>query len=75
MSIKPEEISALLKQQIENYQSNADIYETGTVNWEIGLASSMAIVFTVFVVILTIIQTALTKDKEDRHEKKKAKNI
>ena len=31
MSIKPEEISALLKQQIENYQSNADIYETGTV--------------------------------------------
>ena len=52
-----------------------DIYETGTVNWEIGLASSMAIVFTVFVVILTIIQTVLTKDKEDRHEKKKAKDI
>ena len=31
MAIKPEEISALLKQQIENYQSTADIYETGTV--------------------------------------------
>ncbi|MDO4581989.1 MAG: F0F1 ATP synthase subunit alpha [Bacillota bacterium] len=31
MSIKPEEISALLKQQIENYQSTADVYETGTV--------------------------------------------
>ena len=46
-----------------------DIYETGTVNWEIGLASAMAIVFTVFVVILTIIQTLLTKDKEEKHEK------
>ena len=31
MAIKPEEISALLKQQIESYQSTADIYETGTV--------------------------------------------
>jgi len=31
MSIKPEEISKLLRQQIENYQSGADIYETGTV--------------------------------------------
>ena len=31
MSIKPEEISALLKRQIENYQSTADVYETGTV--------------------------------------------
>ncbi|MEE0394263.1 MAG: sugar ABC transporter permease [Ruminococcus sp.] len=51
-----------------------DIYETGTVNWEIGLASAMAIVFTVFVVILTIIQTLLTKDKEEKHENKKAKN-
>ena len=36
-----------------------DIYETGTVNWEMGLASTMAIVFTVFVVILTIIQNVL----------------
>ena len=51
-----------------------DIYETGTVNWEIGLASAMAIVFTVFVVILTMIQTFLTKDKEEKHENKKAKN-
>ena len=51
-----------------------DIYETGTVNWEIGLASAMAIVFTAFVVILTIIQTILTKDKEGNHANKKTKN-
>lgn len=51
-----------------------DIYETGTVNWEIGLASAMAIVFTVFVVILTIVQTILTKDKEGKHANKKTKN-
>lgn len=50
-----------------------DIYETGTVNWEIGLASAMAIVFTIFVVILTIIQNALTRDKEDGNANKKAK--
>ncbi len=43
-----------------------DIYETGTVNWEIGLSSAMAVVFVVFVVILTIIQNVLTKDKEDK---------
>lgn len=43
-----------------------DIYQTGTVNWEMGLASTMAIIFTVFVVILTIIQNILTKDKEDK---------
>ncbi|MCI9546174.1 MAG: sugar ABC transporter permease [Lachnospiraceae bacterium] len=42
-----------------------DIYQTGTVNWEMGLASTMAILFTVFVVALTIIQNILTKDKED----------
>lgn len=47
-----------------------DIYETGTVNWEIGIASAMAIVFTIFVVILTIIQTILTSDKEAKHENK-----
>ena len=56
-----------------------DIYETGTVNWEMGLASTMAIVFTVFVVILTIIQNVLTKDKEGRREEsmltKKQKRI
>ena len=51
-----------------------DIYETGTVNWEMGLASTMAIVFTVFVVILTIIQNILTKDREGKkHVDKKAK--
>lgn len=51
-----------------------DIYETGTVNWEMGLASTMAVVFTVFVVVLTIIQNVLTKDKEERkHVNKKAK--
>lgn len=43
-----------------------DIYETGTVNWEIGLASAMAVVFVIFVVILTIIQNVLTKDKEEK---------
>lgn len=52
-----------------------DIYETGTVNWEIGLASTMAIVFAIFVMILTIIQTILTKDKEEKkHADKKTKN-
>ena len=52
-----------------------DIYETGTVNWEIGLASTMAIVFAIFVMILTIIQTILTKDKEEKkHSDKKTKN-
>ena len=52
-----------------------DIYETGTVNWEIGLASTMAIVFAIFVMILTIIQTVLTKDKEEKkHANKKTKN-
>ncbi len=52
-----------------------DIYETGTVNWEMGLASTMAIIFTVFVVILTIIQSILTKDREEgkQHVHKKAK--
>ncbi len=43
-----------------------DIYETGTVNWEIGIASAMAVVFTIFVVILTIIQNIVTKDKEEK---------
>jgi len=43
-----------------------DIYETGTVNWEIGLSSAMAVVFVVFVVILTIVQNVLTKDKEEK---------
>lgn len=51
-----------------------NIYETGTVNWEIGIASTMAIVFAIFVMILTVIQTILTRDKEDKHVNKKAKN-
>ena len=50
-----------------------DIYETGTVNWEIGLASTMAIVFAFFVMILTVIQTILTGDKEEKHGNKKTK--
>ena len=48
-----------------------DIYETGTVNWEIGLASAMAVLFVIFVVALTIIQNVLTKDKENKNENKK----
>lgn len=48
-----------------------DIYETGTVNWEIGLASTMAIVFAVFVMILTVIQTIATRDKEETNVNKK----
>ena len=43
-----------------------DIYETGTVNWEIGLASTMAIIFAFFVMTLTVIQTIVTKDKEGK---------
>ncbi len=50
-----------------------NIYETGTVNWEIGLASTMAIVFAIFVMALTVIQSILTRDKEERHVNKKAK--
>jgi len=50
-----------------------DIYETGTVNWEIGLASTMAIVFAFFVMILTVIQTIVTRDKEGKHANKKTK--
>ena len=50
-----------------------DIYETGTVNWEIGLASTMAIVFAVFVMILTVIQTVATRDKEEENVNKKTK--
>ena len=49
-----------------------DIYETGTVNWEIGLASTMAIVFAIFVMILTVIQTIATRDKEGKDVDKKA---
>lgn len=52
-----------------------NIYETGTVNWEIGIASTMAIVFAIFVMILTVIQSILTRDKEEKkHVNKKTKN-
>ena len=50
-----------------------DIYETGTVNWEIGLASTMAIAFAFFVMVLTVIQTILTRDKEEKHGNEKTK--
>lgn len=42
-----------------------DIYQTGTVNWEIGLASTMAIVFAFFVMILTAIQNKVTADRDE----------
>ena len=48
-----------------------DIYETGTVNWEIGLASTMSIVFAFFVMILTVIQTVVTKERGNKHADKK----
>ena len=38
-----------------------DIYQTGTVNWEIGTASAMSIVFAIFVIILTIIQNKIDR--------------
>ena len=55
-----------------------DIYETGTVNWELGQASTMSIIFAVFVMILTVIQNKVSADKEDKnaanaHRKAKAK--
>ena len=31
MSIRPEEISSILKQQIENYQADVDVSQVGTV--------------------------------------------
>lgn len=48
-----------------------DIYQTGTVNWEIGMASTMAMVFAAFVMLLTAIQNKLTADKEGAVESKK----
>ena len=51
---------------LSTYTLVFDIYETGTMNWEMGLASTMAIVFTIFVDILTIIQNVLTKGKEEK---------
>ncbi|WP_323089643.1 sugar ABC transporter permease [Allobaculum sp. JKK-2023] len=48
-----------------------DIYQTGTVNWEIGMASTMAMVFAAFVMLLTAIQNKLTADKEGAVESPK----
>ena len=42
-----------------------DIYQTGTVNWEIGIASAMSVIFAAFVIVLTMIQNKITGDKED----------
>ena len=42
-----------------------DIYQTGTVNWEIGTASAMSMIFAAFVIVLTIIQNKITKEKEE----------
>lgn len=50
-----------------------DIYETGTVNWEIGMASTMAIVFAFFVMILTVIQNIVTRDKDELNDKPRNK--
>lgn len=51
-----------------------DIYETGTVNWEIGLASTMSIVFAFFVMILTVIQTVVTRERRNKNADKKKKD-
>ena len=37
----------------------------------LGLASAMAVIFVIFVIILTIIQSVLTKDKEAKSNEKK----
>ena len=42
-----------------------NIYQTGTVNWEIGTASAMSMIFAAFVIVLTIIQNKITGDKEE----------
>ena len=42
-----------------------NIYQTGTVNWEIGIASAMSMIFAAFVIVLTIIQNKITGDKEE----------
>ena len=41
------------------------IYETGTVNWDMGYASAMSIVFAILVIALAGIQNWLTNRKED----------
>lgn len=41
------------------------IYDTGTVNWDMGYSSAMAMVFAVIVIILAGIQYKITNKKED----------
>lgn len=41
------------------------IYETGTVNWDMGYASAMSIIFAILVIALASIQNWLTNRKED----------
>ena len=41
------------------------IYDTGTVNWEMGYSSAMSIVFAIIVIALAGIQYKLTNKKED----------
>ena len=47
------------------YSMVYDIYETGTVNWDMGYASAMSIIFAILVIILASIQNWLTHRKED----------
>ena len=47
------------------YSMVYDIYETGTVNWDMGYASAMSIIFAILVIILASIQNWLTNRKED----------
>ena len=47
------------------YSMVYDIYETGTVNWDMGYASAMSIIFAILVIILAGIQNWLTNRKED----------
>ena len=41
------------------------IYDTGTVNWDMGYSSAMAMVFAVIVIALADIQYKITNKKED----------
>ena len=41
------------------------IYDTGTVNWDMGYASAMAIIFAILVITLAGIQNYVTNRKED----------
>ena len=47
------------------YSMVYDIYETGTVNWDMGYASAMSIIFAILVIILASIQNWITNRKED----------